>query len=90
MRFVIGRVEPQTLGINPNDMGPVMFDQMLHSMFQDLIRRPLAQREHMLGRVNLFLVDTATFYANGIYEEGNDMGRHFDFGAITLGGVVRR
>lgn len=71
-------------------MGPVMFDQMLHSMFQDLIRRPLAQREHMLGRVNLFLVDTPAFYADGIYKEGNDLGGHFDFGAIGLRGVVRR
>ena len=67
MWFIVGRVEPQTLWIYPNGVGPIVFDQVLHSRFQDLIRRTFAQREHMLGRINSFLVDTASFHTNGIY-----------------------
>ena len=59
-------------------------------MFQDLIRRTFAQREHLLGHIIFFLVDTAAFHTNGIYGERNNMCGHFHFGAVGLGGVVRR
>ena len=76
MWFIVGRVEPQTLGI---------------PCFQDLIRRTFAQREHVLGRINFFLVDTVVFHTNDIYEERNNMRRHFHFEAVRLGGgVIRR
>ena len=42
MRFVVGRVELQTLGIYPNGVCLIVFDQVLHSLFQDLARRAFA------------------------------------------------
>ena len=44
----------------------------------------------MLGRINFFLVDTTAFHTNGIYEERNNTCRHFNFGAVGLGGVIQR
>ena len=88
MWFIVGRVEPQTLWIYPNGVGPIVFGQVLHSLFHDLIRRTFAQRGHTLGCINFFLVDTAAFHTNGIYEERNNMRRHFNFGEVGLGGVI--
>lgn len=71
MRLVIRGIEPQALRINPNHMRPVMLDQIVHPLLQDLIRSGLREREQMLRRVLFLLVDPAAFDAYRVEEELN-------------------
>lgn len=89
MWLVAGRVEPCIFGIDPNSMRPVMFEQILHSLFQDLIRNALAERERIFGSMDLFLIDTTAFNANGVDERETTCAGIWTLGRPEGGGGVR-
>lgn len=47
-------------------MGTVMLDEVSHALLQDFVRRPLAEREHVLDSVTLFFVDTTALNADSV------------------------
>ena len=76
MRLVVRRPNPRTLGVYPDKMVLVMLNQIHHALLQKPVRRILAQRKHMLGRIHLLLVDPAALDADGVDEQRDERHRH--------------
>jgi len=71
MRFVIRRIESQTLWINSDQMCPVVLDQIMHALLQDLVRRGLREGKQMFRCVLFLLVDPTTFDTYCVDKESN-------------------
>lgn len=58
MRLIIARTHPHPLRIHPNQMRPIMLNQIAHpaSLLEHLVRRVLREREDVFGRVLFFFV----------------------------------
>lgn len=72
MRLIIARTDPHPLRIHPDEMRPIMLNQIAHPapLLEHLVRRVLREREDVLGRVLFLLVQPAAFDADGVDEEG--------------------
>ena len=67
MRLIIRRTNPRPLRIRPNQMRPIMLDQIHHHpLLQNLVHHTLAQRKHVFGGVHFLLVDSTAFDADGV------------------------
>ena len=83
MRLVVCRANPGALGIDPNDMRAVVLDEVRHALLQNLVCRVLREREDVLRRVDLLLVDAAALDADSIDEQRDEVHGHFDLGLVA-------
>ena len=60
-------------------MGTIMLYEITHALLQNLVRHPLAQREHVLDGVMLFLVEPTALNANSVDGERSKRKGHLHF-----------
>ena len=79
MRLIITRVKAGPIRVYADDMGTIMLYEITHALLQNLVRHPLAQREHVLDGVMLFLVESTALNANSVDDEGGERKGHPHF-----------
>ena len=68
MRLVIRRAQPEALRIHAHDVRARVLDQVRHrALAEHLVRGVLREREDVLGRVLLLLVQPAALDADGVH-----------------------
>lgn len=77
MRSVVGARQATALGVSPRQMSSIVSDKVLpRSLVLDhLGQAALADRDNVRGSVGLLLVESTSFDANGVDEEGEQSRR---------------
>ena len=82
MRAVVRAVDPESLGVHPRQMRPVVAHEIVpHAVALDHLLAPvLAKRKDVRRGVLLLLVEAARFDADGVDDERGESEGHGQFG----------
>lgn len=69
MRVIVGRIEPQSLGIYPNDMCSIVLDQVRHALLENLVRRLLRERKDVFSGIMFLLIEPTAFHTDSVHEQ---------------------
>ena len=76
VRLVVRRADPEALRVRPHEVRLVVLDEVHHALLEQLVRRVLREREHVLWRVHLLLVQPAALDADGVHQQRDELHRH--------------
>ena len=77
MWLEIRRIEPQTIGVYPDNVGSIVLDEVHHALLENLVCHLLGEREDVLDGVALLLVEPTALHANSVHEQAGEFRRHF-------------
>ena len=92
MGLVVRGTDTSALGISPDEVRPVVLDQVHHTraLLEQLVQRVLREREDVLRRILLLLVQPAALDANSVHQQRDEVHGHLHFGRLRRAWGWRR
>lgn len=78
--LIVSARHPRHRWIEPHKMRPIMFDDIGQARLKDLVGCLLGERDHVLRKVGLLLVEPTELDADGVNERHGKGGRELGLG----------